>query len=561
MTRARLVLVVAVLLALLVPPGDARACTSFVVTRGATSDGSTLMTYIADSHTLYGELYFTPAGIHPAGEMLEIFDWDSGRHVGRIRQAPRTFQVIGNMNEHQVSIGETTFGGRADLVDPEGGIDYGSLMFVTLQRARTAREAVETMGALAEEYGFASEGESFSVADPKEAWIVEMVGKGPKGKGALWVARRVPDGYVTAHANAARIRKFPLGDAKNCLYSRDVIAFARDRKWFGGKDGDFSFAEAYNPASFGAQRFCELRVWAMFRRVSAALRDPTDYVRGVQGAEPLPLWIKPDHPLAARDVMDLMRDHFEGTEFDLSKGVGAGPYALPYRWRPLTWTKDGAPVKPKPAEAKGPEEPQYLNERSASTQQTGFSFVAQARSSLPDPIGGVLWFGVDDTYCTVFVPMYCGIREAPFNYAVGTGTFTRFSWDSAWWVFNAVANWAYSRWSDIAPEIRTAQQQLEGEFEAQAPDVEAAAAKLFQDTPELARYYLTRWSAKQSDKTVARWRKLWEQLFVKYLDGNTRDELGKVNHPGYPKAWYERLIREEGDRLKVTKFPGEPEDE
>jgi len=505
-----------------------------------------MISYSADSHVLFGELYYTPPGVHMEGSTVEIYEWDTGKHLGRIPQVRQTYAVVGNMNEHQVSIGETTFGGRKELHDPEGLVDYGSLMYLALQRARTAREAVQVMGAIAETYGYASEGETFSVADPNEAWILEMVGKGKGGKGALWVARKVPDGYVTAHANASRIRRFPLNDPNNCLYSKDVISFARSKGWFTGKDEDFSFADAYNPPSFGAQRFCELRVWAFFHRVSKAFEKPTDYVRGVEGAEPLPLWIKPDRPLTSRDVMELMRDHFEGTEFDLSKGVGAGPFGLPYRWRPLTWKVDGQ---------------EYLNERSTSTQQTGFSFVAEMRSRLPDPIGGILWFGVDDTYLTVYVPMYCGIREAPYNYRVGTGDFKHFSWDAAWWVFNVVANWTYSRWSDIAPDVRLAQQALEDEFQALVQEADQTALELHKQSPEQARAFLTEFSAQQAAKTVKRWQKLAVELFVRYMDGNKRDELGNVKHPGYPEPWRRRIVEEEGQRLKVSKFKTEPEEE
>ncbi|MBM4396775.1 MAG: C69 family dipeptidase [Deltaproteobacteria bacterium] len=538
--------ILALPLALALVPREAPACTNFVVTRGASTDGSVMITYSADSHGLYGELYYTPPGVHPEGSTIEVFEWDTGRHLGRIPQAARTYAVVGNMNEHQVSIGETTFGGRKELLDAEGTVDYGSLMYLALQRSRTAREAVDTIGALAEAHGYASEGETFSIADPREAWLMEMVGKGPKGKGAVWVALRVPDGHVTAHANASRIRKFPLRDPKICVYSKDVIGFAREKKWFDGKDEDFSFADAYNPASFGAQRFCEARVWAFYRRVSAAFRDPTPYVRGVEGAEPLPLWIKPDKPLSARDVAELMRDHFEGTEFDLGKGVGAGPYGLPYRWRPLTWEHEGA---------------KYLNERATSTQQTGFSFVAQMRPSLPDPIGGVLWFGVDDTFLTVYVPMYAGIREAPYNFRVGTGDFRHFTWDSAWWVFNVVANWTYARWSDIVGDVRSVQRELEGEHHALLADADATAVKLWAASPEQARAFLTDFSARRAAKTVERWRKLSQDLFVKYLDGNTRDEMGKVKHPGYSKEWKQRVVNDEGARLKVTKFKTEPAEE
>jgi dipeptidase len=524
----------------------ARACTNYLIAKGATADGSTLITYSADSHELYGELYYRPAAVHAPGAMREIVEWDTGKRLGAIPEAPRTYARVGNMNEHQVSVGETTFGGRKELKDPESVIDYGSLMYIALERAKTAREAIEVMTSLAETHGFYSDGESFSVADPNEVWILEMVGKGKGGKGALWVARRVPDGYVSAHANKARIRQFPANDPKNTLFAKDVVKFARDKGWFTGEDKDFSFADAYDPMSFSGVRYCESRVWRAFTRVAPGENLPIEMAKGIEGGPILPLWVKPAKPLGVQDVMELMRDHFEGTEFDLSKGVGAGPYACPYRWRPLDWEYEGG---------------RYLNERAVSTQQTGFSFVAQARATLPGPIGGVLWFGVDDTFSTVYVPMYAGIREAPVNFAVGTGTFTQFTWDSAFWVFNAVAGLAYARYSDIIPIVRREQAALEGSFLALQPEIDKAALDLWQRSPEAAREYLTAYSAKQAALTVKTWRGLWERLFVKFLDGNVRDELGKVTHPAWPKSWMKRIVDEAGPTLKVNKFKGEPEEE
>jgi len=393
-------------------PFSAQTCTNYLITKGASQDGSTMITYAADSHELYGELYYAPAADHLPGAMLDIYEWDTGKFLGRIKQVAHTYAVVGNMNEHQVSIGETTWGGREELKDPKAILDYGSLMYIALQRARTAREAIQVITDLVAEYGYYSSGESFSIADPNEVWILEIISKGPNNKGAVWVARKVPDGYICAHANQARIRQFPLNDKENCLYAPDVITFAREKGYFKGQDKDFSFADAYAPLDYSALRFCEARVWSMFRRAAPSLNLPIDYVKGVKGAEPLPLWIKPDKKLSVHDVMELMRDHFEGTEFDMTKDVGAGPFRLPYRWRPLTWKVDTVT---------------YCNERAVSTQQTGFSFVAQARSWLPNPIGGVLWFGVDDTYSTVYVPMYCGIKQVPHSFAVGTGSFDQFS--------------------------------------------------------------------------------------------------------------------------------------
>lgn len=513
-----------------------RACTNYLVSKGASIDGSTMITYAADSHTLYGELYFTPAVDHLPGEMRDIHDWDSGKYLGQIEQISHTYTVVGNMNEHQLCIGETTWGGRKELRDPNALMDYGSLIYVTLERARTARQAIGIIGDLMARYGYYSSGESFSIADPNEVWIMEIIGKGPEKKGAVWVARRVPEGYVCAHANQARIRTFPLDDPKNCLYEKDTIELAREMGWFTGGDSEFSFAEAYAPADFGALRFCEARVWSAFRRIAPSRDFPIDYIRGVKGARPLPLWIRPEKKLGARDVMELMRDHFEGTDFDMTKDVGAGPFQLPYRWRPLTWKVDGV---------------KYCNERAVSTQQTGFSFVSQARSWLPDPIGGVLWFGVDDSYSTVYVPMYCGIKEVPRSYAVGTGDFHHFTWDSAFWVFNFVANYSYQRYSDMIKDIQKVQRELEGRFVAELSGTDEVALKLYRESPQLATDYLTKYSVERGDATVRRWKQLGESLIVKYLDGNVRNEAGKVTHPGYPESWYRKIAEETGDHLKV----------
>ena len=519
------------------------ACTNFLITKGASADGSTMITYSADSHEFYGELYYCAPGVHLPGEMREVYDWNTGVFLGRIPEAPVTYSVVGNMNEHQVAIGETTFTNRKELEGSKGTVDYGSLMYIALQRCKTAREAILLMGRLAEEHGYPSEGESFSVADPNEVWIVEIVSKGPDELGAVWVARRVPDGMICGHANQSRIRRFPLNDPANCLFSKDVIAFARAKGWFNGRDEEFSFADAYAPADFGGKRFCEARVWAMFNRAAPSLKIPIDYVKGLPGAEPIPLWIKPDRKLAVRDVMEFMRDHYEGTEFDMTKDVGAGPFVLPYRWRPMTWKVDGV---------------EYLHERATSTQQTGFSFVAQMRSWLPGPIGGVHWFGLDDTFSTVYMPMYCGIRKAPVSVAVGTGAFKQFSWDSAWWMFNLVANWAYGRYSDMIVDIQVVQRQFEGEFLARQPEVDAEALRLYKESPEKAREFLTAYSAGVAERVTARWRKLFEELFVKYLDGNVRDTNGVAQHPPYPEAWYRLIVKETGDKLKVIEEPKAP---
>lgn len=515
------------------------ACTNFLISKGASADGSTMISYSADSHVLYGDLCYIPAGNHIEGTMIDVHDWDTGDYHGQIRQVAKTYAVVGLINEHQLAIGETTYGGRSELVDSTGILDYGSLMYLALQRAKTARKAIQIMGDLIAEYGYNSHGESFSIADPNEVWIMDMIGKGPGNTGAVWVARRIPDGYISAHANQARIRQFPLKDKDNCLYAEDVISFAREKGYFDGEDKDFSFADAYAPLDFGALRYCEARIWSMFRQAAPSLHLSTDYIHGVEGAEPFPLWIKPDRKLSVRDVMGLMRDHFEDSEFDLNKGIGAGPFCVPYRWRPLSWKVDDV---------------RYCNERATSTQQTGFSFVTQSRSWLPDPIGGIIWFGVDDTYSTVYVPMYCGIKTVPKSYAVGTAGFDAFSWDSAFWVFNFVANYAYSRYCDIIKDIQIVQRELEGAFEANQPEIEEAALALYEQAPGLAIDYLTDYSVTQGDSVVERWKTLGEFLIWKFLDGNMKDEHGNVTHPGYREEWYRRVVDENGEHFKVRKI-------
>ncbi|WP_043710228.1 dipeptidase [Corallococcus macrosporus] len=524
--------------ALVAPP--VLACTSMLVSKGATADGATFVTYAADAHELYGELYYTPARRHAPGAMRDIFEWDTGKFLGRIPQPAATYSVVGNMNEHQLSIGESTFGGREELAGPAGIIDYGSLIYIALERAKTAREAIQVMTTLVGVHGYASSGESFSIADPKEAWLLEMIGKGKGEKGAVWVARKLPDGYLSAHANQARIGTFPLNDKQTTLYSPDVISFARAKGWFKGADKDFNFAETYNPIDFGGQRFSEARVWSIFRRAAPSLKLGAEYADGSTPKKRLPLWVKPDKKLSVQDTMALMRDHFGGTPLDMTKDVGAGPYAVPYRWRPMTWEVDGK---------------QYVHERAISTQQTGFSFVAQMRDWLPAPIGGVLWFGVDDTFTTVYTPMYAGIRQVPRNFAQGVASRGEFSWDSSFWVFNWVSNQAYARWSDMVVDVQREQGALEGQFLADQADIEKRAQEQFKRSPEEARQYLTDYSLQQGEKVHTRWRKLGETLLVKYIDGNVRDEQGKVNHPKYPEAWYRRIVQENG---KVLQMPAKP---
>jgi len=520
---------------LLAPTSSGEACTNFLISKGASADGSTMITYAADAHDFYGFLSHLPPGEYPPGTQRDVIEWDSGAYLGRIAQAPITYSVVGNMNEHQVAVGETTYGGRKEL-HGSGLVDYGSLMFIALQRSKTAREAITVIDEIVKEYGYASSGESLSISDPDEVWIMEIIGKGEDDPGAVWVARKVPDGYVCAHANQARIRQFPLDDPATCLYAEDVIDFARKQGLYDGRDEDFSFADTYAPLDFGALRFCEARVWCMFHRVAPQRDLSLAYAKGDPTAEPLPLWIKPEHKLSVGDVMGLMRDHFEGTELDMTADVGAGPYKLPYRWRPLTWEVDGV---------------EYLNERAVSTQQTGFSFVAQARSWLPDPIGGVFWFGVDDTYSTVYFPVYCSIYDVPASYAEGNGSLYDFTWDSAFWVFNWVANYAYLRYSDMILDIQQVQQQLEGSFLTEQEDIDGAALALYERSPRLAVDYLTGYSKRAGDMVTTRWRKLGQDLLVKYLDGNVKTPTREVTHPGYSEAWYRHIVEETGDKLKV----------
>ena len=436
----------------------AEACTNFLVTKGASKDGSTFVTYAADSHTLYGELYYRQAATYPAGTMMDIYEWDTGKKLGQILQAERTYSVVGNMNEHQLAIAETTYGGLDELGKPNGIIDYGSLIYITLQRAKNAREAIKVMSELLSTYGYASSGESFSIADPNEVWVMDLIGKGKpildkKGnidtkrttKGAVWVAMRIPDGYVGGHANQARITTFPKEDGKKSIssknmskifnkdvevvYASDVISYARAIGIYSGSDEEFSFADTYNPLTFDGARFCEARVWAGFLRVNPTeMAQYEDYARGDNLQHRMPLWIKPTNQLSLDDVIAMMRDHYEGTSMDMTKDKGAGPYQCPYRWRPMTWEYQGK---------------NYIHERATATQQTGFSFVAQCRGQYPSPVGGILWFGVDDTYSTCYVPMFCGITQIPNCFKEGNGDMMTYSNTSAFWLFNRVSNFAY----------------------------------------------------------------------------------------------------------------------
>jgi dipeptidase len=517
------------------------ACTNFLVTKGASKDGSVMITYNADSFTNYGELYHFPAAKYPEGTMLDVYEWDTGKYLGKIKQARETFNVVGNINEYQVVLGETTFGGREELVDHKATMDYGSLMYIALQRSKTARDAIKVMTDLVAEYGYCSEGESFSIGDANEAWIMEMISKGEGNKGAVWVAVRIPDGYVSAHANQARITTFPLNDPNNCLYSPDVISFARSKGYFNGKDSEFSFSDTYAPLDFGAIRYCEGRVWSLFRRVNKDIEKYISYIK-CENLERMPLYVKPENKLSVQDVMGLMRDHFEGTEFDMTKGVAAGPYSMPYRARPLEWEYKGE---------------KYFNERPISTPQTGFLFIAQMRSYLPNEIGGVLWFGVDDSYMSVYVPMYCCLTNIPHNYVKGLGSLADFTWESAFWVFNFVANWTYPRYSLAINDVKIVQNDLEGTFLSKQETVEKTALALYKNSRGEAVDYLTNYSNDMADMTVKRWMKLGEHLIQKFMDGVVKDEYAKPINVGYPDEFKKRMVDESGDLLKIKRLPGE----
>ncbi|MDD2797588.1 MAG: C69 family dipeptidase [Bacteroidales bacterium] len=525
-----------------------QACTNLLAGKAATVDGSTLVSYAADSHVLYGELYHWPAAVHQKGEMLKVVDWDTGKPLGEIPQVEKTYNVVGNMNENQVTIGETTYGGREELVDTNAIMDYGSLIYIALQRSRTAREAINVMTTLVQKYGYYSEGESFSIADPNEVWIMDMIGKGLHDKGAVWVAVRIPDDCIAAHANHARIHTFPLDDPQNCIYAPDVISFAREKGYFKGINREFSFADAYAPIDFGGLRGCEARVWSFFNMFADDMDKYLPYINGTS-KEYMPLYIKPAKKVSAQDFMSAMRDHYEGTPFDMTKDVGAGPYTCPYRWRPMTFKVDSV---------------EYVNERAIATQQTGFSFVAQMRNFLPNQIGGLFWFGVDDAATSVYVPMYCSITEIPECFKVGNGDMLTYSPTSAFWAFNRVANMAYSKYSYMIADIHPVQLDIENGFKNNQSVTERKASDLLAKNPLEAISFLTNYSVTSAQATTERWQRLSEYLLVKYIDGNVKKERnGKFlrnkygtsafpSQPGYDPQFYKSIVKDAGDRLKVA---------
>lgn len=522
----------------------ADACTSLIAAKGATADGSVMVTYAADSHNLYGELYRQPAADHAPGTMRPVIEWDTNKRLGEIPEVAHTYSTVGNMNEHGLVIAESTWGGREELAGT-GLIDYGSLIYITLQRAKTAREAIKVMTGLVKDYGYASSGESFSIADPDEVWVMELIGKGKADKGAVWVARRVPDGYISGHANHPRIHKFPLKDKTGeTIYSPDVIKFARQQGYFAGKDEDFDFSRTYAVTDFGALRGCDARVWSYFNRFHKGMDAYLPWIDRAEG-EPMPLWVKPDSLLTATDMKWMMRDHFENTPYDMTTDVGAGPFKVPYRWRPMEFEVDSV---------------KYVHERAIATQQTGWSFVAQLRSDLPEYLRGLLWFGTDDANTCVYLPVFCSVTRVPLQLGHGdTNTFDR---NSNFWMNSLVANQAYNRYSQMIPDIRKVQKSLEDSI---LVDVNKAIVELPEFDDETARLLtddlLEIWAQKATD----RYRELATFLFVKFMDGNIKKQAPDGSFlrteegiPAYPDfggyddpRYFENIARTTGDRLKV----------
>lgn len=557
-----------VLLGLLMAESRSSACTNVIVTPGASKDGSSLVSYAADSHWLYGELYFHKGGKHKKGSMIDIREWDSNRPLGQIAQVPRTYKTVGNMNQHQLIIAETTWGGRPGLADKNGIMDYGSLIYITLQRAKTAREAIETIVALANEYGYPSSGESFSIADTKEAWVMDLVGKGTGNKGIVWVARRIPDGYICAHANQARITTFPQDDPENCLFSEDVISFAREKGWYEGEDKDFNFRDAYNPLDFSGARGCDARAWSAFNilcdgqftymdaegnEVTTPADEYLNYVMGYDLNGEMPLFVKPSRKITMKDVADVMRDHFEGTPMDMTTDIGAGGNAVPYRWRPMTFSWEGKT---------------YTNERAIATQQTGFWFVAQSRGYLPDEVGAVIWFGCDDAATSYLTPIYANTNKIPECLRVGNGDLLHYSPTSQFWMCSRVTNTCYGMYNRVAPYVMAEADKFEiNQMDVAVPEMDAKAAKLVKKgRVRKALRLLTKYSVETAQNQFKAWSKLEETLLVKFIDGNVKaqDEQGNFIHseygegipegltqPGYTDKWKAAVAADNGAVLEV----------
>ena len=567
--------------ALLLSGGSkSKACTNIIVTRGASADNSNIISYAAVSHVLYGELYFHPAAIWKPGTMLDVIDWDSYRPLGSIPQVERTYKTVGNMNEYQLIIGETTWGGRRELHDPKGIMDYGSLIYITLQRAKTAREAIQTIIDLANEYGYASSGETFSIADKNEAWVMDLVGKGPDEKGINYVAIRIPDGYICSHANQARIQTFPQNDPENCIFAPGMIDFARKHGWFSGKDEDFDYSAAFGPVDFGGARACDARAWSAFNILTGGeftyekdgkmVTEPAsayyDYITGKNLSHRMPLFVKPSKKISVKNVADAMRDHFEGTPLDMTTDIGAGGNALPYRWRPMNFSKDGW---------------SYVNERAIATQQTGFWFVAQSRHDLPDVVGGIIWFGTDDAATSYLTPIYSNTNEVPECFKEGNGNMLEYSKTASFWINNRVANDCYKAYNMMAPTVREAIDKFENEqmftkvaeMDAKAlaayNSILAKAEKKGLDSKDWfapVKKLLTDYSVSTAQKQFWAWVDLEEMITVKFIDGNVKaqDEDGNFKHskynkgtpagitnPGYTEKWKEAVIQDHGDVLRV----------
>ncbi len=511
------------------------ACTSILVSAGASTDGSVFITYSADAPFM-PKLLLHPGGEHAVEETTTIEGWEDDQVDGEIPQAPRTASVVGLMNEHQLALGETTTGGRKELRDPEGRLDYDALMWLTLQRATTAREAIDVIHELVHTYGYRSSGETISIADPQEAWMMEIIGKGPDRPGAVWVAARIPDGSISAHANHSRITTFPLDDPESWRYSPDVIDFAVEQGFYDPSSGTpFSYRDAYHPdLSLRTKRVCAARVWSVYRRVAPSQSFSPAFHRGDPAAEDYPLFIQPEEKLSYADVMGLMRDHYEGTQFDMTQGIDAGPFQSPVRFRGLTFEVDGQA---------------NCWERPISTQQAGFVMVAQCRSWLPDPVGGVYWFTPDDCYTSCFLPLYCGIQGLPPSYT--TGDYSKFQWDSAWWVFNMVSNQTYDRWSRILPDVLAAQSESEGNFQKAIAELDAVAAERFAADPQGARELLTQFSVSAGEELFTRWQELATYLLTKHVDGYVRDDQGRPQGVGYPEEWLRRVVEERPGRFSL----------
>lgn len=569
---------------------DARGCTNVIVTKGASADGSCMVSYAADSHVLYGELYFKPEKDWKLGDKLRVYDWDSGKYLGLIDQVEHTYKTIGNMNEHQLIIAETTFGGRSELADPNGIMDYGSLIYITLQRAKTAREAIKVMTDLTKQYGYFSEGETFSIIDKNEAWIMEMVGKGKKEKGSVWVARRIPDGFICSHANQSRITTFPLNDPANCLYAPDVISFARENGWYDGPDSEFSFCDAYCPADFGGLRGCEARAWSAFNILcngwftfydndgNLVTKDAYSYLDFAMGYNPenkMPLWVKPSKKITMKNVADVMRDHYEGTPMDMTQDIGAGGNALPYRWRPMDFEFNGKT---------------YTNERAIATQQTGFWFVGQARCDYPDVVGGILWFGTDDAATSYLTPIYANTNEVPECFKEGNGNMLSYSPTSSFWMNNRISNACYKMYNIMAPYVRERIDKFENEQMQKVRQIDNQALDLYKKALDGAekrgkkasgtydamsdtgksfaavKRFITKYSVNTAQDMFHDWCKLEETLLIKYIDGNVKAQNpdGSFKHtefsagipdgltqPGYTDTWKEAVVHFHGDVIEV----------